>query len=85
MRTTITLDSDVAVLIRRAMHDRDIPFKQAVNDAIRAGLGPRRRRRPWTTPTFRMGYDASIRWDKALSLAAQLEDDELIRRLAKRT
>ena len=36
MRTTITLDSDVASRIERLKKTR--PFKQLVNDALRAGL-----------------------------------------------
>ena len=36
MRTTITIDSDVAVRIERLKKTR--PFKQLVNDALRAGL-----------------------------------------------
>jgi hypothetical protein len=36
MRTTITLDPDVEQLVKRAMRERGISFKAAVNDAIRA-------------------------------------------------
>ena len=36
MRTTVTLDSDVASRIERMKKTR--PFKQLVNDALRAGL-----------------------------------------------
>ena len=36
MRTTVTLDSDVAIRIERLKKIR--PFKQLVNDALRAGL-----------------------------------------------
>ncbi len=36
MRTTITLDKDVAARIERLRKDR--PFKKLINDALRAGL-----------------------------------------------
>ena len=36
MRTTVTLDKDVAARIERLKKTR--PFKQLVNDALRAGL-----------------------------------------------
>jgi hypothetical protein len=36
MRTTITIDNDVAARIERLKKKR--PFKQLVNDALRAGL-----------------------------------------------
>jgi hypothetical protein len=38
MRTTLTLEPDVAALVKRAMRERKAPLKQIVNDAIRAGL-----------------------------------------------
>ena len=38
MRTNVTLDPDVESLIRTAMHEKAIGFKQAVNEAIRAVL-----------------------------------------------
>ena len=83
VRTTITLEPDVDALVKRLMRERGIGFKDAVNHAIRAGLAPGERT-PFRSPTFRLGFDPSVRWDKALRLAAGLEDDELIRRLAAR-
>ena len=81
MRTTITLDPDVDALLRRATLERGIPFKKAVNDAIRAGLMRSRPQRtaPPATPTFRMGTEPGLPWDKALRMAADLEDEELAR------
>jgi len=38
MRTTLTLDDDVEVLIRKAMRERGETFKVVVNAAIRDGL-----------------------------------------------
>ena len=38
MRTTLTLDEDVAVALRQVCADRGIPFKTAVNETLRAGL-----------------------------------------------
>lgn len=40
MRTTLTLDPDVAQLIKDDMHATGATFKQSVNRAIRRGLGP---------------------------------------------
>ena len=84
MRTTITLDPDVEVLVRKAMRERGLSFKQAVNEAIRAGLAPRSDLPAAGTPTFRMGFNPVIPLDKALRLAAELEDEELTRKLAVR-
>ena len=40
MRTTLTIDPDVARLIEDEVHRTRKPFKQVVNDAIRRGLSP---------------------------------------------
>jgi hypothetical protein len=53
MRTTITLDDDVAVLIEERRRQRRGTFKQIVNEALRAGLTQTATRKPkkksWTT------------------------------------
>ncbi len=38
MRTTVTLDADVELLIRRAMERGHKSFKQVLNEAVRRGL-----------------------------------------------
>lgn len=43
MRTTLTLDPDVARLIEDAVHRERRPMKQVVNDALRRALTPERR------------------------------------------
>jgi hypothetical protein len=83
MRTTVTLEPDTEAIIRRAMRERGLTFKQAVNEAIRAGAATPGRRRAFRTPTFDMGRPA-VPIDKALRLAGELEDEELLRELAAR-
>jgi len=39
MRTTLTLDDDLAGLLKQRARELGIPFKDAVNRTIRAGLG----------------------------------------------
>ena len=85
MRTTVTLEPDVEALIKRLMRERGMSFKEAVNHAVRAGLTREPRAARSRTPTYRMGFEPAIPWDKALRLAAELEDEELVRRLAART
>lgn len=81
MRTTITLDPDVAVLIERVMTERNLTFKQAVNDALRAGLNADRR--TFSQRTVDLG-EASVDLDKALSVAAALEDQALVEKFELR-
>lgn len=44
MRTTLTLDPDVARMLEAEVHRLRKPFKQVVNDALRRALVPGRRR-----------------------------------------
>lgn len=45
MRTTLTLDDDVAAMLRRAMKESGRTLKEQVNEALRAGLSSRQPRR----------------------------------------
>ena len=38
MRTTLTLDDDVAVLLEKTRRAKGVSFKQIANEALRAGL-----------------------------------------------
>jgi len=46
MRTTLTLDDDVAAQLRRLRARRDRSFRQLVNDVLRAGLAGLEREAP---------------------------------------
>lgn len=78
MRTTVTLDDDTLVVVRRRMRERGVSFKQALNDAIRDGAQGRPNAE-FVTRTADLGVP-SVNLDRALQLAAELEDDELLRR-----
>ena len=80
MRTTVTLDEDVARRLREAAHERGIPFKTAINEAIRAGLEHPARPRTFRVKPRRMG-PARVDLTKSSQLAAQLEDEELLRKI----
>ncbi|WP_370327110.1 antitoxin [Euzebya sp.] len=63
------------------MRRRGVTFKEAVNSAIRAGLtrspSPAE---PFRTRAVPMGTPA-VNLDRALQIAGELEDEELIRRM----
>jgi hypothetical protein len=85
MRTTVTLEPDVLALIRSAMKERGIPFKEALNSAVRAGLTQGRpKRRRFVQKSYPLGSERNFRWDKALAAAAALEDEELGRKISLR-
>lgn len=77
----MTLDPDTRLLVERAMRERGLSFKDAVNEGIRAGLGDPSSARSYTTA--RDLGPARVDLTKALQLAGQLEGDELARRLAE--
>ncbi|MGI8886135.1 MAG: antitoxin [Gaiellaceae bacterium] len=83
MRTTVTLDSDVEILVKKLMWERGLSFKEAVNLAIRSGLAPKDDDAAFVTRTFDMGKPR-VPLEKALQLAGELEDEELVRKIALR-
>jgi hypothetical protein len=52
MRTTLTLDDDVAAAIERLRRERRAPLKVLVNEALREGL-KQMRERPQLRESFR--------------------------------
>ncbi len=83
MRTTVTLDPDVAAKLKEEMRRKDISFKEALNSSIRRGLvrseaKPQPYRLP---PPQRLGARPGVNLDKALQLAGELEDAETLRKL----
>ncbi|WP_410871310.1 antitoxin [Nocardia sp. A7] len=80
MRTTVTLDPDVAALIAKRMRETGTSFKKALNDAVRATLSSQPTRTEVQLPTRNLGAPM-IDLDKALQLAASLEDEEIVRKL----
>jgi hypothetical protein len=76
MRTTLTLDDDLAGLLKQRAQELGVPFKEAVNRAIRAGLGDsasaRRGPAPKTIP-HSFGFRPDVDLDKLGQLADELE------------
>jgi hypothetical protein len=76
MRTTLTLDDDLAGLLKERAREFGIPFKETVNRAIRAGLGEAgadRRRPPPKTIPHSFGFVPGVDLDKLGQLADELE------------
>lgn len=80
MRTTVTLDPDVEAKLKATMRERGVSFKAALNDAVRAGLDePTPVSRPYKMQTAPLGVRVNI--DKALTIAGEMEDEEILRKL----
>ncbi len=87
MRSTVRIDDDLMVELKQRAHDAGVSLTRMLNRTLRAGLAsPERSRadaRPYKQRTFAMGRPL-IDLDKALALAADLEDEEVVRKLALR-
>lgn len=81
MRTTVTLDEDVMQEIRQRMRERGDGFKTVLNELLRRGLQSSSDAEPFETPTFALGVRPGVNLDKALSLAAALDDEETLRKV----
>ena len=88
MRTTLTLDDDLARTLKDLAHQQDEPFKSIVNRTIRAGLAalarPQKPREYRLEPVSMGGVAAGLDRVKALDLSDRLEDEALIRKLEQR-
>jgi len=88
MRTTLTIDDNIARQLKEIVHQSGKPFKTVVNEALRAGIENNRivdvtspyRLKPVSMGEVTGPYDI----DKALKLADHLEDEELARKLLLR-
>ena len=81
MRTTLTLDKDVAVQLERIQRERGTSFKKVVNEAIRHGLrqmirAPRRGQR-YRTRTVSLGRCLIGSLDDVAEVLAVAEGDRL--------
>ena len=84
MRTTLTIDDALLRQLRQKSLDSGKPFKQVVNDTLRAGLQQAAlpKREPYRCPSFSIGALApGVDLTKANQLAAALEDELLIDQL----
>jgi hypothetical protein len=80
MRTTVTLDDDLAARLKDRAHERGIPFKTAINEAIREGLAESRKPRPYRLKARSLG-EPMVDLTKATQLAGQIEDEQLVGRM----
>ena len=83
MRTTLTIDDDLAAILQSKAAQRGVAFKQVVNSLLRAGLGATEGSLPKRKPVkvkgralgMRPGYDP----DKMNQLVDELEAEEHLR------
>jgi Ribbon-helix-helix protein, copG family len=86
MRTTVTLDDDVAAKLKEEARRQKTSFKEVLNSSVRQGL---RASTPQATEPYRLHPRAlrarpGVDLDRALALAGELEDAEILRKLSLR-
>lgn len=80
MRTTLTLDDDVARLIEEEVHRTRSSVKQVVNDAVRAALAPRpARSAPYRVRAHHATLAPGLDLAGFNKLADELEDEAIVR------
>ena len=86
MRTTVTIDDDLAGILRRKARELDKPFKELVNNALRKGLAENLTEnthqvvvRPHDFGCARAGLDL----DRMSQLVDELEMEDYLRKAAK--
>jgi hypothetical protein len=87
MRTTLTLEEDLALALRQEARRSGRPLKRVVNEALRAGLAVRKTRgarRYRLRPVSLGGVLPGIDLNGALRLAEALEDEAVARKLEMR-
>jgi hypothetical protein len=79
MRTTLTIDDDIAVMLDRMRRQRDANLKDVVNEALRRGLqemgGPPKRRNRFRTRTVSLGRQRIAALDNIAEALAIAEDE----------
>jgi hypothetical protein len=79
MRTTLTLDSDVAHQAKQLVAKLGKPFKQVVNEALRLGLGQLQKppkRKKYVTKPRNLGLRPGLNLDNIAELIAQVDGDD---------
>lgn len=87
MRTTLTIDDQLAQDLKRNAQATGKPFKQVVNEALRAGLRSMAspEPQPYRLRPAALGQPRpGIHLDKALRLADALEDEAIAAELEQR-
>ncbi|MGA2183909.1 MAG: hypothetical protein ABSH47_12840 [Bryobacteraceae bacterium] len=77
MRTTLSLDDDVASLLNKEVRHSGTSFKEAVNHFLRLGLmaAKQRNRKPFVVTPRPMGLPPGLSYDNVEELIEALEGD----------
>ena len=87
MRTTLTIDDDLAGILKKRAGQRGHSFKEVVNDVLRAGIAaggaPGPKRKPIKVIARSLGLKPGYDPDKLNQLVDELEVEDYLRKAAK--
>jgi len=87
VRTTLTIADDILREMKARAHETGVSLTRVANDVLRAGLDRRastsRPRRRYREEVTDLG-EPRVNFDRALTFAARLEDEETLRKLKQR-
>jgi len=86
MRTTVTLDPDVAMKIKKRMADKKLTFKETLNQTLRYGLKAvekEKKRAPFKVIPHSFGFKPGVDLNRLNQLVDELEVEEYVRKMSK--
>ena len=78
MRTTLTIDNDIADYLREQSRLHEKSFKQVVNETLRRGMEPAgttKRRKPFKVKPFPGGFGPGVDPNNPKDFLNQLDDE----------
>ncbi len=85
MRTTVTIDDDLADSLKEQARQQNVPFKQVVNDVLRRGLKEEENgdKPPYRVRPLSLGLRPGIDETNLRHIDEEMQDEELIERFRR--
>jgi hypothetical protein len=82
MRTTLTLEPDVALKLKKRMAEKKLTLKDAINQALRVGLETpeTKRKAPFKVEPYPFKFKPGIDQNKLNQLLDELDVEEFVRK-----
>ena len=86
MRTTVSIRDDLALELERLRKERDLSFKQVLNEAVERGVvdmrqKPKEQRKPFRIKTFDLGKPRFNSPEELKELIAEIQEEEDFRKI----
>jgi predicted CopG family antitoxin len=86
MRTTVSIRDDLALELDRLRKERDLSFKQVLNEAVERGVvdmrrKPKEQHKPFRIKTFDLGRPLFNSPEELKELIADIQEEEDLRKI----